>query len=276
MADAISEKIEDTFAKNTEKDLIVSSTELKAFLVKNKLYFKELLHKEFSDENPVLLRDDLNRIQKAFEVAHRIRDFELNLYWQRLNYLWVIAALLLAGWGVLASKLLEASTATSTTLSIPPQPSQLIFLSLGIISIAGCFFSLLSLSITEAGKYWQMVWEEHIYKLEPFISGSIYNIKFGKLKINSTEIKTTNPAPKNEKFEKIPSISKSIETIIWGIFCVWTLSLGFSACLAFGTMENPNILAFIAALVSVAILTFLLLRFRINRKSYKTLEIITE
>jgi len=247
MADAISEKIEDTSKKNNEKDLVVLSTELKALLFKNKLYFKELLHKEFSDDEPVLLRDDLNRIQKAFDVAHRIRDFELNLYWQRLNYLWVIAALLLAGWGVLASKLLEAFIANATTFSTTPQPSQLIFLSLGIISIAGCFFSLLSLSITEAGKYWQMVWEEHIYKLEPFISGSIYNIKFGKLKIKSTETNTENEASTSKKFENIPSISKSIETIIWGLFTVWALSLGFSTCLAFGTMGHPNYSAFAVA-----------------------------
>ncbi|WP_439214244.1 RipA family octameric membrane protein [Duffyella gerundensis] len=186
--------------------------ESKEFLKNNNIYFKKLLHKDFSNNTVNFTRHDLSRIEKAYETAHRIRDFEINLYWQRLNYLWVITALLLAGWGVLASKALDFGNKTP----------MFVFASLCVMSLAGCVFSLLSIFITEAGKHWQRVWEEHIYRLEPFISGSLYSIKFQR-----------------QDLVKIPSISKSVEKIMISIFSVWALSLGFSACLTFGTIQNP-------------------------------------
>lgn len=204
--------------------------ESKKFLETNKVYFEKLLHKDFAKNTVNFTRHDLSRIEKAYETAHRIRDFEINLYWQRLNYLWVITALLLAGWGVLASKALDSGNKTP----------MFVFASLCVMSLAGCVFSLLSIFITEAGKHWQRVWEEHIYRLEPFISGSLYSIKFQR-----------------EDLVKIPSISKSVEKIMTSIFFVWALSLGFSACLTFGTVQNPGYHAGIFSLILLVVAFFI-------------------
>ncbi|WP_187484984.1 RipA family octameric membrane protein [Pantoea agglomerans] len=222
-------------------------TETRRNLTDNSKYFYKLLGKNFSNTATIVTKHDLNRIEKAYDASHRIRDFEINLYWQRLNYLWVITAVLLAAWGVLASKVLETEvSATKFT-----------FASMCLMSIAGCIFSLLSSYITEAGKHWQLVWEHHICRLEPFISGSIYNIKF----------KNTNG--------EIPSISRTVELIILFLFVLWSLSLWFSACLTFGTVQNPSVFTGLIATAFVVGI-FLFIRFKVMGVSKKQdIEIIT-
>lgn len=49
----------------------------------NIVYFEKLLSKDFSDLNVNVAPEDIKKIEKSFEVSHRIRDFEINLYWQR-------------------------------------------------------------------------------------------------------------------------------------------------------------------------------------------------
>lgn len=134
----------------------------------NKKYFEKLLAKDFSQPTTQVTDTDIAKINKSYEASHRIRDFEIGLYWQRLNYLWAITAVIFAGWGVLVFKILENVYKTNEVL----------YFSASLISILGSILTIFSDFIIKAGKHWQTVWEYHITKLEPFISGSLYAMEF--------------------------------------------------------------------------------------------------
>lgn len=142
--------------------------ELQIHFGTNKKYFEKLLSKDFSLSTTPVTDTDIAKIQKSYEASHRIRDFEIGLYWQRLNYLWAITAIIFAGWGFLVSKILEDINKASEPL----------YFSVSLISILGSILTMFSTFIVKAGKHWQTVWEYHIIKLEPFISGSLYAMDF--------------------------------------------------------------------------------------------------
>lgn len=199
----------------------------KAKLNSNNDYFKLLLSKDFLDSNVHVEDDDILKIEKSYEAAHRIREFEIGLYWQRLNYLWVITAVLFAGWGTLALKIIDASGTTNS----------LIYFSMAILSFIGCIFTILTSFITVAGKYWQRVWEFHVRNLEVFVSGKIYSM----------------PVKEKNTIEKRPSISKNIEMFNLFLLVVWVFSLFVSTILFFKNIQWDFGWAIFTLIVLVAI-----------------------
>lgn len=201
--------------------------ELVEHFTKHINYFGKLLSKDFSKPNTLVTQDDLKKIEISFNNSHRIREFEINLYWQRLNYLWAVIALLFAGWGTLAIKIVEtAGKNTSLTL----------YISLSIISLIGCVVTIFTSFIVKAGKHWQKVWEYHIYALEPFVSGSLYTMKF---KIDDV------------KYKK-PSISKTVEVFNWCLLLLWVLSTILSAIIPI--QINNSLAAWLQVSLSILIL----------------------
>lgn len=175
--------------------------ELQVHFGTNKEYFEKLLSKDFSLTTTPVTQSDLDKIKSSFEVSHRIREFEIGLYWQRLNYLWAITAVFFAGWGILVSKILEDVDKTDP----------LYFYSVSLISIFGSILTIFNNFIVKAGKHWQTVWEYHLTKLEPFISGSLYAMKF-----------------KPHSNSKKPSISKTLE-----LFNIFILLFWFGSAVVF-------------------------------------------
>lgn len=168
----------------------------------NIAYFKKLLSKDFSDLNVNVTPEDIKKIEKSFEVSHRIRDFEINLYWQRLNFLWAITALLFAGWGALIFKIIEFNGG---------EAPYIMFASLSFLSLIGGIVTIFTSFIIEAGKHWQKVWEYHVYALEPFVSGHLYAIQF------------------SYKNKQRASISRSVETFNYALLFLWACSAVFAA-----------------------------------------------
>lgn len=165
-------------------------------------YFNKLLAKDFNDQTINVTEDDRKKIEKSFEISHRIRDFEIGLYWQRLNYLWAITALLFAGWGALIYKIIESKGG-----EVP----YIMFASLSFLSLVGGIVTIFTSFIIDAGKHWQKVWEYHIYALEPFVSGHLYAIQFKyKNKTNA-------------------SISRSVKIFNYALLILWICSAIFSA-----------------------------------------------
>lgn len=167
-------------------------------------YFSKLLFKDFKDVNVVVTPDDIKKIEKSFDASHRIRELEIRLYWQRLNYLWAITALLFAGWGALIVKILEMQSE-----HIPYS----IYFALSLISFTGCIVTIFTSFIISAGNHWQKVWEYHISALEPFVSGGLYAIEF----------KSSNP--KNVK----ASISKTVEGFNVSLLILWVVTTVIAA-----------------------------------------------
>lgn len=95
--------------------------------------------------------------ERAFERAHDIRKFEIELYWKRTTYFWAFIAASFAGYfAILTSKEL-------------PNKDQYLFLieSIGFIFSLGWFF------VNRASKHWQLNWEKVIDSLEDEITGSL-------------------------------------------------------------------------------------------------------
>ena len=95
--------------------------------------------------------------EKAFERAHDIRKFEIELYWKRTTYFWAFIAAAFTGYfAILTSKDIDFK-------------EQYIFLieSIGFIFSLGWFF------VNRASKHWQLNWEKIIDSLEDDITGSL-------------------------------------------------------------------------------------------------------
>lgn len=177
-------------------------SELVDHFEKNITYFEKLLSKDFSNININVTPDDIKKIEKSFEVSHRIRDFEIGLYWQRLNFLWAIIALLFAGWGALIFKIIEFKEG---------EAPYIMFASLSFLSLIGGIVTIFTSFIIDAGKHWQKVWEYHVYALEPFVSGHLYAIQF------------------KYKNKRKASISRSVETFNYALLILWVCSAIFAA-----------------------------------------------
>ena len=103
-------------------------------------------------------RDSYKSIkEKAFDRAHDIRKFEIELYWKRTTYFWAFIAASFAGYfAILTSKEF-------------PYQEQYLFLieSIGFIFSLGWYF------VNRASKHWQLNWEKIINSLESDITGNL-------------------------------------------------------------------------------------------------------
>jgi len=182
-------------------------SDLTEHFVKNMPYFNSLLKKDFGSSASVFTEADYGRIKEAYEKAHKVREFEITLFWQRLNYLWAITAVLFAGWGYTINALLTAPDLSKV--------SNVQYLSVLMISIFGMMFSVVSRFITEGGKFWQQVWEYHVVTLEPFQSGALYGMKFGRF----------NPKKQETHY---PSIYRAVLLFQKATHILWALSIMYS------------------------------------------------
>jgi hypothetical protein len=96
--------------------------------------------------------------EAALARAHEIRQFEIELYWKRANYFWLLQAAVFAAVG-LTWKAEGASF---------PKFVPLILSSLGLVTAwAGWLGS-------QGSKFWQRNWEHHIDMLETEFEGNLY------------------------------------------------------------------------------------------------------
>lgn len=100
----------------------------------------------------------------ALERAHAIREFEIDLYWKRANYFWLLQAAVFAAVGLTWKN----GGATSQILPIG-------LTSLGVVTAwAGWLAS-------QGAKFWQRNWEHHIDMLEEEFEGNLYKTVYVNL-----------------------------------------------------------------------------------------------
>lgn len=93
---------------------------------------------------------DKRKLKPALEAAHDIRKFEIELYWKRATYFW----------------LLQAAIFTALGFSWHGQSSEAAGLApLGLTSL-GFLTAVASWFAAEGSKFWQENWERHIDALE--------------------------------------------------------------------------------------------------------------
>ena len=100
---------------------------------------------------------DRYKKEKAFEKAHDIRKFEIELFWKLTTYFWAFIAASFAGYFAIL---------TSKSISFQEQYLFLIE-SIGFVFSLGWFF------VNRASKHWQLNWEKVIDSLEDDITGPL-------------------------------------------------------------------------------------------------------
>jgi hypothetical protein len=92
---------------------------------------------------------DKSELKKVQELAHDIRQFEIELYWKRATYFWAFQLVAFAALGLLFK---DGNLANPQILTIPA--------SIGVIT---AFAGILT---ARGSKFWQENWESHVDLLE--------------------------------------------------------------------------------------------------------------
>ncbi len=113
-------------------------------------YYNNFINKELSSTT-----------KEALKYALDIRKFEIDLYWKRASYFWVlIGAALIAFFSIISS-----DSAHKNELST-------------VASCLGLVFSCAWLAVNQGSKFWQENWEKHVDMLENEHTGPLYKIVF--------------------------------------------------------------------------------------------------
>lgn len=98
--------------------------------------------------------------ERALNLAHEVRKFEIELYWKRATYFWTFIAIALAGYvTVLDAKDFPRFGKGDALLTC---------------SCVGIVFSVAWYFVNRASKFWQENWEKHVDLLEDAVMGPVY------------------------------------------------------------------------------------------------------
>lgn len=100
--------------------------------------------------------------KKAFELAHEIRKFEIDLFWKRGTYYWAF--------------ILASFTAFFFVLGIEKISETKRQFYLCLTSFFAFLFSWLWVYMNKGSAFWQKNWEVHIDLLENEFSGDLYKV----------------------------------------------------------------------------------------------------
>lgn len=139
---------------------------------------RSLYHKTLGvDPNMVPEEQTNKKLREAYDRAHDIRKFEIEMYWTRSTYLWAIQAAALAGLALAASEF------ETTSWSCPDGELSgdnncfagkfRLILIVAIWSFA-LFTAYVWLRLLSGSKFWQDNWERHVDLLEDQFSGALY------------------------------------------------------------------------------------------------------
>lgn len=115
---------------------------------------------------------DLSKLREAYDKAHDIRKFEIELYWKRTTYIWTVISALLTITGILLSQFFKDSNTS------PTQSNDTFFnlyYSILFLSSIGTLITIIAANMLKSSVYWQKNWEYHTNLLEPLFSGNIYS-----------------------------------------------------------------------------------------------------
>ncbi len=119
--------------------------------------------------------------KNALNRAHEIRRFEIELYWKRANYFWILQAAVFTAFGIIV---------TSAHAQQVPAFLVLALACLGFLCSSAGYLS------AEGSKFWQENWEKHIDNLENEFEGKLHKtvwlgeagIKYSVSRVNSALI----------------------------------------------------------------------------------------
>lgn len=137
-------------------------------------YFKRILREDDSSILNTISKSDRKKLHVAFEQAHDIRKFEIELFWKRATHFWIFISVVFAGYGGLWLALFKNLTEPAATSYY--NTIGCIFLL--ILNIVGFTLSWVWIRVMSGSKFWQENWESHIDFLESSFSGHLHKTVF--------------------------------------------------------------------------------------------------
>lgn len=114
-------------------------------------------------------KDDKAKRKCAFETAHDLRKFEIELIWKRSTYFWGLQIATFAGVAALSSSLNQSPHGSLGLGSVG-----FISILLLLLSVFGTCAAFAWFAVAYSSKVWMYNWEKHIDRLESEFSGDIY------------------------------------------------------------------------------------------------------
>ncbi|WP_380055574.1 hypothetical protein ACFE33_00695 [Falsihalocynthiibacter sp. SS001] len=168
--------------------------------------------------NPNNNESEETKHREAYDKAHDIRKFEIEMYWRRSAYLWTLQGAALAGLAlILATGTLNVNCLGPA--SETPKKCHLDWIRLVVIVAIWCFGTFTAfvwLLLLRGAKFWQNNWERHVDFLEDQVSGALYK---------------TYPVT---KFDAPYSVSKLNELMAGFTLLMWILIGTISVAIVFG------------------------------------------
>ena len=103
----------------------------------------------------------------AYEKAHDIRKFEIELFWKRATFFWAFIVAIYTAYYHVLTKIYERKCGEESVYCHGSFP-------LLILSALGLFFCFSWLLSSIGSKHWQENWEKHLDLLEDEVTGPLY------------------------------------------------------------------------------------------------------
>ena len=200
-------------------------------------YIKKLL---MSESKTYLTNADMAKLREAYDKAHDIRKFEIELYWKRTTYVWTLIAALITVSGVLLASYFR--------LNLTEETKKALLGAVAFVAVFGLFITIISQRILQSGEYWQKNWEYHVNLLEPLFSGKLYG----------TLLNTT---------QRRYSIAKLNNFLYRVVMIVWVLSAELIYRVVIDTSTLYSLIPFIAITAFIALVVVI-----IDRKTLRKTE----
>ena len=127
--------------------------------------------KVFSVKENIIDRNDYKKLKTAFNLAHDVRKFEIELFWKRGTYFWAFILASFTAYFVTFGKILEKSCfSLCTIIRFSPMAKIALFV-IACLCFIFCYSWVL---INKGSKFWQKNWEAHIDEMEDMFSGKLY------------------------------------------------------------------------------------------------------
>ncbi|MBM1633809.1 hypothetical protein JQV27_13635 [Sulfitobacter mediterraneus] len=184
---------------------------------KEDVFFDSEFRERYLEELGISSTDKI-AVKEAYETAHRIREFEIELYWKRTAYLWAMQAALI---GIAMFLWTAGDTTISLTSSkswsepkiiITTNPSNNSLWAITVLSSLSLTIAWLWAAVISGAKFWQNNWERHVDILGHALGQNLYQVY-------------PLQAP-----ETIPpfSVTKVNRYIVAAFICFWNVNLLWS------------------------------------------------
>lgn len=133
------------------------------YVNRHRCYFDRILGSRLIGKKEITA-ESIPILKEAYDKAHTIRSFEIELFWKRASFCFTCIAALFTILGILLTAYFKSGNT----------PDDKILWIASFITIFGVIFTITSNFIILSSDYWKNNWERHTVMLEPLFSGSLY------------------------------------------------------------------------------------------------------